>query len=164
MAAIRPIQISQGDITNLTQQTQIDVTTNTPGLGYNRKLQKIKEIIRKSAESQLLVAAYYNKLIVDTRTNPALYADGVNYRDYTVSVNNVVLTPQTDIDNGAFDTVPLVRDYKAQVQRIDTEITNAAAAAATGGIVDDGNTYDGGRTPFILKSKKKKKKTSIKRR
>ena len=67
-------QISQGDITNLTQQTQIDVTTNTPGLGYNRKLQKIKEIIRKSAESQLLVAAYYNKLILLTnlflRINP----------------------------------------------------------------------------------------------
>ena len=159
-ALIPPIQISQGDITNLTQQTQIDVTTNTPGLGYNRKLQKIKEIIRKSAESQLLVAAYYNKLILDTRNNAALYADTVNYRNETVSVNGAVLTPQTNIDNGAFNTVPLVRDYKAQVQSIDTAITNAAAAAATGGIVDDGNAYDGGRSSLSLKSKKKKKKTS----
>ena len=163
------INISQTDITNLTQDTTINVTTNRTGSGDLRKLQNIKQILKKSAEAQLLVAAYYNKLIKETESNPSLYADGVTYENYTVSVNTStsstnILSLTLDISNAAFATFPLVISYKQQVERIDDRIATEAAAATTGGILNDGNTYDGGRPSLFLKSKKKKKKTSIKRR
>jgi len=160
MAAVQR-QITQAEITSLTGNITVNVTTNRPGSGHLRKLQKIQQILKKSAESQLLVAAYYNQLIQETQTNPNLYNDAVDYSTYTVSVNTgaskIDLTPQAvgSIDNNAFDTIPLVISYKEQVQRINTEITNALAP---GGIIDDGNTYDGGRPSLLLKSKKKKNK------
>ena len=149
--------ITRADITNLIVNTTINVTTNSSGSGQLRKLRKIQDILKKSAESQLLVAAYYNKLILDGETNSNLYADTVDYTRDLVYVNNIVLTPETDIDD--INTVPLVSSYKEKIARIETVIRDNIT---TGGIIDDGNTYDGGR-PLPLKSKKKKK-TSAKRR
>lgn len=176
MAAIpTPIdrqQISQAEIIRLTQETPINVTTNTPLLGYNRKLQKIKEIMKKSAESQLLVAAYYNKLISDTNSDTTIYNgpanDGrnvVDYETYSVSVNTetstIILNSEADIGTTrAFEAIPLVNSYNTQVRIIDTAISRAAAAGGAVGILDDGNTHDGGRPSLLLKSKKKKNKTS----
>jgi len=147
------VEITDAQIDRLatTQTTQISVTTQTRG--HLEKLGKIKAILEKSAKIQLMVAAYYNNLILESNdfTNNATFI-GQNYENDTITINAIPLTLAADVDlNSKARQIPLVQSYLDQKRVIDDAINSRTGTA--------NEIQDGGQS-YSLKSKKKKKKTS----
>jgi hypothetical protein len=146
---------AQIDVLGTRQTTQISVTTQTPG--YEAKLRKIQDILKKSAEIQLMVAAYYNNLILESNnfTNNTDFT-ALNYDEDTITINRggtdieLTLARTLNIDTKS-GQIPLVQSYLAQKRVIDEAINSRTGTANA--IMDGGQSYS-------LKSKKKMKKTS----
>lgn len=150
------------EVNQLTTQTPISIQTNTDG--YEDKLTRIQQILKTSAELQLVIAAYYNELIKNSNTDHSQTVANFNNKDFTwdsVTITKAgtsfILTKDRTFDIETA-TPALAVSWRAQKDTIAVERQN---------IIDTNPTLpalrDGGRA-FSLKSKKKKKKTSIKRR
>ncbi len=150
------VEITDAQINRLAtrQTTQISVTTQTEG--HLAKLGKIQEILKKSTEIQLMVAAYYNNLILESNefANNAIFI-GKNYGGDTITINRdgtaipLTLAVGVDLDSKS-GQIPLVQSYLDQKRVIDEAINSRTGANA---ILDGGQSYP-------LKSKKKTKKIS----
>ena len=68
------------EVDRLVTQTPISIQTNTAG--YEDKLTKIQEILKTSAELQLVIAAYYNELIINSNTDHNQTVRNFNVKDF----------------------------------------------------------------------------------
>ena len=157
--------ITLDEVNRLTAETPISIQTNTDG--YEDKLRRIQQILKTSAELQLVIAAYYNELIINSNTDHPQTVANFNTKDFTWDSVTITKagTPGTTFTltkDGTFNietaTPPLAADWRTKKTRIETERLGILTANPTRPAL-----RDGGRA-FSLKSKKKKKKTSIKRR
>ena len=157
--------ITLDEVNRLQAQTPISIQTNTDG--YEDKLTKIQQILKTSAELQLVIAAYYNELIINSNNHPQTI---LNFNNKNFTWDSVTITKAgtpgatfTLTKDGTFNietAIPqLAISWRTQRDTIVRERQN---------ILDTNPTRpslrDGGRPSFLSKYKKKKKKTSIKRR
>ena len=158
--------ITLNEVNRLTTETPISIQTNTDG--YEDKLNRIQQILKTSAELQLVIAAYYNELIINSNTDHPQTIANFNNKDFTWDSVTITKagTPGTTFTltkDGTFNIETarpqLAVSWRTQKDTIVRERQNILDANPTLPAL-----RDGGRPSFLSKSKKKKKKTSIKRR